>query len=268
MRHGSLFSGIGGFDLAAEWMGWENIFHCEWMPFPRQVLHHYWPKAISYEDITKTDFTIHRGQIDILTGGFPCQDASVAKQHGKGQQGLQGGRTGLFTEMLRAIQEIRPKYIVAENVNNILKTNGGSDFSTILSELSRLGYNAEWRVCRSSEIGSPHHRARMYLVAYSSSIRLQQNESFFSLLYSQTSSFTWKPYGTSIQISRGNSWQTEPPILCLDDGFSNKLDGITFSKWRAESIKGYGNAVVPQLVLQIFKTIQTYEQNSNARISG
>lgn len=70
MRHGSLFSGIGGFDLAAEWMGWENVFHCEWMPFPRKVLHYYWPKSISYEDITKTDLTIHRGDIDILTGGF------------------------------------------------------------------------------------------------------------------------------------------------------------------------------------------------------
>jgi len=73
MNHGSLFSGIGGFDLAAEWMGWNNVFHCEWMPFPRQVLHSHFPKSLSYEDITKTDFTIHRGNIDILTGGFPRQ---------------------------------------------------------------------------------------------------------------------------------------------------------------------------------------------------
>ncbi len=78
MRHGSLFSGIGGFDLAAEWMGWDNIFHCEWNPFGKRVLNYYWPKAISYDDITKTDFTIHRGRIDILTGGFPCQPYSAA----------------------------------------------------------------------------------------------------------------------------------------------------------------------------------------------
>ena len=96
MRHGSLFSGIGGFDLAAEWMGWENEFHCEWNEFGQKVLKYYWPNAISYGDITKTDFTIHRGKIDILTGGFPCQDASNAKQDGEGQQGLQGKRTGLF----------------------------------------------------------------------------------------------------------------------------------------------------------------------------
>jgi DNA (cytosine-5)-methyltransferase 1 len=71
MRHGSLFSGIGGFDLAAEWMGWENVFHCEWNPFGQKVLHHYWPNAITYNDITKTDFGSHRGTIDIVSGGFP-----------------------------------------------------------------------------------------------------------------------------------------------------------------------------------------------------
>src|SRR5690554_4395820 len=78
LSHGSLFSGIGGFDLAAEWMGWENLFHCEWNDFGKQVLQYYWPNATSYDDITKTDFTIWRGKIDILTGGFPCQPYSVA----------------------------------------------------------------------------------------------------------------------------------------------------------------------------------------------
>ena len=78
MRHGSLFSGIGGFDLASEWMGWENVFHCEWNEFGKKVLKYYWPKAISYDDITKADFTIHRGKIDVLTGGFPCQPYSTA----------------------------------------------------------------------------------------------------------------------------------------------------------------------------------------------
>jgi len=71
MNHGSLFSGIGGFDLAAQWMGWNNVFHCEWNEFGKKVLKHYWPNAISYDDITKTDFSIHRGSIDVLSGGFP-----------------------------------------------------------------------------------------------------------------------------------------------------------------------------------------------------
>lgn len=84
MTHASLFSGIGGFDLAAEWMGWENIFHCEWNPFGQKVLKHHFPNSKSYEDITKTDFSIHRGTIDILTGGFPCQPySSAGKRLGK-----------------------------------------------------------------------------------------------------------------------------------------------------------------------------------------
>jgi len=99
MRHGSLFSGIGGFDLAAEWMGWENIFHCEWNEFGQRVLKHYWPNAKSYDDITKTNFTIHRGSIDILTGGFPCQPYSTAgKRKGKDDE------RHLWPQMLRAIR--------------------------------------------------------------------------------------------------------------------------------------------------------------------
>lgn len=79
MTHGSLFSGIGGFDLAAEWAGWENMFHCEWNEFGKRVLNYYWPKAISYGDITKTDFTIWRGRIDVLSGGFPCQPGKTSQ---------------------------------------------------------------------------------------------------------------------------------------------------------------------------------------------
>jgi len=123
MRHGSLFSGIGGFDLAAEWMGWDNIFHCEWMPFPRQVLHYHFPKSLSYEDITKTDFTIHQGSIDILTGGFPCQPYSSA-----GKRLEKDDERHLWPHMLRAIQEIEPSYVVGENVRGLTNWNGGVVF--------------------------------------------------------------------------------------------------------------------------------------------
>lgn len=99
MTHGSLFSGIGGFDLAAEWSGWENVFHCEWNDFSKKVLKYHFPKSISYHDITKTDFTIHHGAIDILTGGFPCQPYSAAgKRLGKEDD------RHLWPHMLRAIQ--------------------------------------------------------------------------------------------------------------------------------------------------------------------
>lgn len=254
MTHGSLFSGIGGFDLAAEWMGWENVFHCEIEYWKREFLHNKF-KGISYADISATDFTIHRGSIDVLSGGFPCQDASIAKQHGEGQQGLQGKRTGLFFEMLRAIREIKPKYVIAENVANFLKTNGGSDIRTALSELARMGYNAEWRVCRASEIGAPHHRARLYLVAYPSSVRLQQTETFFSFLHEKTSPFSWEFNGATVQIVRGGEWICEPPVLCVDDGVPNKVV--------RKQLHGYGNAIVPQIALKIYKAIEQHEQNNN-----
>jgi DNA (cytosine-5)-methyltransferase 1 len=251
MTHGSLFSGIGGTDYAAELMGWENVFHCEWIESKRKFLEKRFQNAKSYGDISATNFTIHRGSIDVLTGGFPCQDASIAKSDGKGQQGLQGSRTGLFYEMVRAIGEIRPKYVVAENVANILKTNGGSDFISILTELSRLGYNAEWRVCRASEVGAPHHRARLYLVAYPNGVRLQEGQTFFSYVHTEASPIGWEFSGTSIQTFRGGSWNSEPPPLCVDDGVSRRLVG--------EMIHGYGNAIVPQIAHAIFRKIQEYE---------
>lgn len=247
MRHGSLFSGIGGFDLAAEWMGWDNIFHCEIAEFPRKILNYYWPNAKTHEDITKTDFTIYRGTIDIISGGFPCQDASIA---GK-QKGLQGQRTGLLYEMLRAIREIRPKYIVAENVANITKINNGHDFRIILNELAGLGYNAEWRIIYASEVGAPHKRARLYLVAYPNSIRLFSRKTFLSNVPEKIEPFCWNFAGTSLQIIRGGAWNTEPPILCLDDGISRAM--------ARKAIKGYGNAVVPQVVFKIFQAIQTID---------
>jgi DNA (cytosine-5)-methyltransferase 1 len=119
MTHGSLFSGIGGFDLAADWMGWDNIFHCEWNPFGQKVLKHHFPNSISYNDITKTDFSIHAGQIDILTGGFPCQPySSAGKQLGKADE------RHLFPYMLRCIKEVKPKWVIGENVRGLVSWGG------------------------------------------------------------------------------------------------------------------------------------------------
>ena len=120
MTHASLFSGIGGFDLAAEWIGWDNIFHCEWNPFGQRVLAHHFPNSKSYNDITKTDFSIHAGEIDVLTGGFPCQPySSAGKRLGKADE------RHLFPEMLRAINEVKPTWVVGENVLGIVNWGGG-----------------------------------------------------------------------------------------------------------------------------------------------
>lgn len=140
LTHGSLFSGIGGFDLAAEWMGWENVFHCEWNEFGQRILKYYWPKAISYGDITKTDFSIHRGKIDILTGGFPCQPySSAGKRLGKEDD------RHLWPEMLRAIREIQPRYIVGENVYGLTNWNGGLVFNEVQVDLENEGYKVQDR---------------------------------------------------------------------------------------------------------------------------
>jgi DNA (cytosine-5)-methyltransferase 1 len=250
MKHASLFSGIGGFDLAAQSVGFENVFHCEINPFCRTILKYYWPNAQTYQDIKTTDFTIWRGQIDILSGGFPCQDASIA---GK-QEGLQGKRTGLFYEMLRSVRETRPRYIVAENVANITKINNGNDFRAILNELARLGYNAEWRIIYASQVGAPHKRARLYLVAYPNSIRMQPGKTILSDVQEKITPFIWGAYGTSIQIVRGGAWNSEPPILCLDDGISRSMV--------RKALHGYGNAIVPQIAQRIFEVIKQSHEHT------
>jgi DNA (cytosine-5)-methyltransferase 1 len=162
LNHGSLFSGIGGFDLAASWVGWENAFFCEWNEFGQSVLKHHNPKAILYNDITKTDFTIWRGQIDVLTGGFPCQPYSTAgKRKGKEDE------RHLWPEMLRAIREIQPRWIVGENVLGIINWNGGMVFEEVQTDLEAEGYEVQTYVLPASGVNAPHQRYRVWFVAYS-----------------------------------------------------------------------------------------------------
>ncbi|HLW39179.1 MAG TPA: DNA (cytosine-5-)-methyltransferase, partial [Brumimicrobium sp.] len=147
MNHASLFSGIGGFDLAADWMGWNNLFHCEWNEFGKQVLQYYWPKAKSYDDITKTDFTIWKGRIDILTGGFPCQPYSVAgKRKGKDDE------RHLWPEMLRAIREIQPRWVVGENVSGIITWNAGLVFEEVQADLEAEGYEVQTYILPAASV--------------------------------------------------------------------------------------------------------------------
>lgn len=249
ITHGSIFSGIGGFDYAAQQIGWDNKFNCEKEPFCQKTLKFYFPLSIQYGAIEEVDFSFWKDKINVLSGGFPCQDASNANQNKKIKKGLHGARTGLFWQMLRAIGEIKPDIVVAENVANILKTNRGSDFSTILTQLSRMGYNAEWRICYASEKGAPHKRARLYLVAYPSSFRLQKGQTFIPHLQEKIKPIIWKPAGTIVPLNRGGAWISEPPVLCMDDGVPGKLV--------RPSLHAYGNAIVPELALGIFKAIET-----------
>jgi len=293
MRHGSLFSGIGGFDLAAEWMGWQNVFHCEWMPFPRKVLSHYWPEAISYHDITATDFREHEGSIDILTGGFPCQPySSAGKRLGKEDE------RHLWPHMLRAIREISPRWVVGENVRGLTNWNGGVVFDEVQADLESEGYEVLPFLLPAAAVNAPHRRDRIWFVAHRDLHGLQQcnsdNEEYSSQgrQYAQRNTQqsyddgdvtnpmctrlqigqikTSKPDANHVVANRSSSphfwanWPTQSPICGGDDGLPTQLDGITFPKWRAESIKGYGNAIVPQVALQIFKAIKQYERGHHA----
>ena len=162
MKHGSLFSGIGGFDLAAQWMGWENAFHCEISEFPRKVLHHYWPNALSYENIKETDFTKWRGKIDVISGGFPCQPYSLAgKRLGKEDD------RHLWPEMLRCIREIKPRWVVGENVFGIVNWDGGLVFDEVQSDLEAEGYEVQAYVLPACAVNAPHRRDRVWFVAHS-----------------------------------------------------------------------------------------------------
>jgi DNA (cytosine-5)-methyltransferase 1 len=261
MKHASLFSGIGGFDLAAEWMGWENVFHCEWMEFPRKVLDYYWPNADSYIDICKTDFKKYANKIDILTGGFPCQPFSTA---GK-RKGTEDERY-LWGEMLRAVQEIKPTYVIAENVFGITNIDGGMVFEQVCLDLENEGYEVQTFIIPAAAKNAPHRRDRVWFIANSCNNRnfgksrefQVQNE----IKKSQKRNEIQQPKQSTYirqKMESFSNWElfkTESAFCGENDGLPEKLDGITFSKWRAESIKGYGNAIVPQVAYEIFKVLQ------------
>ena len=299
MNHGSLFSGIGGFDLAAEWMGWNNLFHCEWNPFGQKVLKHYWPEAESFNDITQTDFTQYANRIDIVTGGFPCQPySSAGKRKGKDDE------RHLWPEMLRAIRQIRPRWVVGENVLGLVNWSGGLVFNEVQADLEAQGYEVQPFLLPAAAVNAPHRRDRIWFIAYAkcnaNGLRSERrmgmagellercqweetangfNNNSKNRIATDTSSRRisghWgESKGQSLQATELNEndckfhrpmdWRefpTQSPICGGDDGLPTKLDGITFSKWRNESIKGYGNAIVPQVVFQIFKAIQEYENS-------
>ncbi len=159
--HIGLFEGIGGFSLAARWMSWETLAWCEWNEFGQKVLKHHFPEAEGFGDITKTDFKKYANRIDILTGGFPCQPYSLAgKRKGKEDE------RHLWPEMLRAIREIRPAYVVGENVYGLINWNGGMVFNEVQTDLEAEGFEVWAYVLPACAVNAPHKRDRIWFVAY------------------------------------------------------------------------------------------------------
>lgn len=188
MTHASVFSGIGGPEVAATMLGWENLFHCEINPFGKRVLDYWYPNAESYDDITTTDFSKWRGRVDVLTGGFPCQPFSYAGR----RRGAEDDRY-LWPSMYRAIDEIQPTWVVAENVAGILTMVEQGDVSKvagtaslfdafddlrgryelrdtftlqrICSDLESHGYAVQPVLVPACAVGAPHRRDRVFIVA-------------------------------------------------------------------------------------------------------
>ena len=334
MTHGSLFSGIGGFDLAAEWAGFTNLFNCEWEEFPRKVLKHHFPNAEQFGDIKEFNATAYSGRLDILSGGFPCQPFSVAGKR-KGSE----DERHLWPEMLRVIGECQPRWVVGENVRGLCSWSNGLVFEEVCSDLEALGYSVQSFIIPACAAGNaPHRRDRVWIVAHSDNfgtsprlgevqskdgeipernnnaefrnagscdapdterIRLEHSEKSRSLEESERETRLDVAEPTETNGKRGNApdtdstsrkgerinrqrqgesigrdsesiqnrWEvfpTVPPVCGGDDGLPKELDGITFPKWRRESIKAYGNAIVPQVAYRIFESIQDYEKRKKS----
>jgi DNA (cytosine-5)-methyltransferase 1 len=259
-----------------------------------EILEYYWPNAKHYEDITKTDFTIHRGTVDILTGGFPCQPFSQA---GK-RKGTEDDRH-LWPRMLEVIREVQPRWVVGENVYGLVNWDGGLVFDQVCLDLEAEGYEVQPIILPAVAVNAPHRRDRIWFVAYRNSNGLNRCNGKHEINPSQrgvnalndVEQNEVRGYASNTKqcdmenkrneqgsLGKENSrretggfkhgdiqanWDsfptTEPTIRSRDDELSSRLDGITFPKWRVESIKAYGNAVVPQLVFEIFKVINEME---------
>ena len=284
MRHIGLFAGIGGFELAARWMGWNTIAWSEWDPFCQKVLSYHFPEAKGYGDIKQADFTQYRGQCDILTGGFPCQPYSVAgKRLGKEDE------RHLWPEMLRVIREVRPRWIIGENVRGLLSWNEGVVFEEVCSDLESEGYEVQAFIIPAASVGAPHRRERVWIIAHSDNSRsgdgfgqVQTTDAEISKRYDYAepcdSNYGIVANAENSRLSTcfegqrqeqfrrrdertsfSEHWENFPtisPVCGGDDGIPSELDGITLPKWRKESIKAYGNAIVPQVAYQLFQAIK------------
>jgi DNA (cytosine-5)-methyltransferase 1 len=318
MNHASLFSGIGGFDLAAREVGWNNVFQCEIDPFCQSVLKYYFPKTVLYEDIKRTDFTSWKGKIDVLTGGFPCQPFSVAGQ----RKGADDNRY-LWPEMLRVIRETRPLWVIGENVAGItnmvqpgsetdVETKSDQDeenyketileqeyiINTICDDIEREGYSVQPIIIPACGVGAPHRRDRVWFIAHSNGSRgLQFGErrdirdkeqydqdkeperheqpsrfggSGEAYVISDSDNERLSTIGITDRVSSAERWKdfpTQPPVCRGNDGLPFNVDNLTipYGKWRKESIKAYGNAIVPLIAVKIFEMInkiEGYEQQT------
>ena len=242
VTHGSLFSGIGGIDLGFEWAGIETKWQVEIDEYCQKLLSIRFPHTEKFTDVRKVG--VHNlEKVDIISGGFPCQDISVA---GKGA-GIEGERSGLWTELHRVISELRPRFAFIENVP-MLTIRGGV---RVISDLAEIGYDAEWQIVGADDVGAWHRRKRIWIVAYlpnTDSSRRRER---------------WRPkpiqekFDTSERSSKrtfSTYWSTEPDVGRVAHGIPKRVDRL----------KGIGNAVVPHIPYIIGKRLYELCQENQA----
>lgn len=242
MKHASLFTGIGGFDLAAQWMGWENVFQVEKDKFCQDRLKEDFPNTKKHGDIKEFDGTQYRGTIDIISGGFPCQPFSI---NGK-RKGTNDNRH-LWPEMLRVIREIQPVWVVGENVPNIINM----ELENVCLDLESIGYKVQPFVIPARSINAVHNRYRVWVVAYSPSIK-QKRGIYKRSEHKGEVGRILTPEGVRDAVHR--YWENSLPKSRTVGG----NDGLSCWVDRAKRTEALGNAVVPQLVYEIFRIIEQY----------
>lgn len=271
-----LFSGIGGFSLGLERTGgFETVAFCEIEPFPRRVLAKHWPEVPQYHDVTKLtgDILARDGiTVDVITGGFPCQDISTAgKQAGMGA----GTRSGLWSEIVRLVGELQPSFVIVENVAALLagpSEQRGGWFGRVLGDLAECGYDAEWENIPASALGAPHRRERVWLVAYDNKTTSASHYDERRKQVTQNRSKIWPFAGSSSQAladANSNNEQGQQPCGFDAQGWSGQITGppgpllaSIGRQWRVEPnvgrvangvparahrLAGLGNAVIPQI---------------------
>lgn len=288
MKHLDLFSGIGGFALAAKWAGWETVAFCEKEKYAKRVLGRHWPNVPVIDDIRNINEKIG---CDIITGGFPCQPFSVA-----GKQKSTADDRHLWPEMLRVISLERPTWIVAENVPGIV----GLALDQVLADLESAGYSSRALIIPACAVDAPHRRDRVWVIARdipdssslgsqrlnsaasdekSSGERLRAESSGICIGESngaineqeslENSASTRCEARSELQLKDGatgnayhssersdsGQWPAEPSICRVANGVPNRVDRL----------RGLGNAIVPQVAYQLFKFINEQNDNSNKR---
>lgn len=252
ITHGSLFSGIGGFELGAHWAGIPTLWNCEINEWNRKLLAKRFPNTEQYEDIRELK---NPKQTTIISGGFPCQDISVASA-GKGK-GIKGHRSGLWGEMYRIVGEVRPDYIIIEN-NPALAIRG---LERVLCDLSEIGYDAEWQCLSATTFGFRHYRKRIYIIAYPNSygeLSSGMGNSFIDVARFKDTK-KWSEVRSEFSVDtkemvfRFNEWGSERQNIITEPLLCGKSNGIPD---QVDRLAGIGNAIVPFIGYYLFECIK------------